>query len=120
MPTDRILTCQCDTTLVGRGLSSDSKSHSRGRPHCPARLGSGPGTGRKTRAIFDRYNIINEQELLEAGDQLVAYLAHQPQAPGVVARIVTGPHDATRQDPVRLEFVVRPPLGAGPRSVSET
>ena len=31
-------------------------------------------TGHKTRAIFDRYNIINEQELLEAGDQLVAYL----------------------------------------------
>ena len=100
MPTDRILTYQCDTTLVGRGLSSDSKSHSRGRPHCPARLGSGPGTGHKTRAIFDRYNIINEQELLEAGDQLVAYLAQQPQAPGVVARIVTGPHDATRQEDV--------------------
>ena len=31
-------------------------------------------TGHKTRAIFDRYNIINEQEQLEAGDQLVAYL----------------------------------------------
>ena len=27
-------------------------------------------TGHKTRAIFDRYNIINEQELLDAGDQL--------------------------------------------------
>ena len=33
-------------------------------------------TGHKTRAIFDRDNIINEQELLEAGDQLVAYLRH--------------------------------------------
>ena len=32
-------------------------------------------TGHKSRAIFDRYNIINEQELLAAGDQLVAYLA---------------------------------------------
>ena len=32
-------------------------------------------TGHKTRVIFDRYNIINEQELLEAGDQLVEYLA---------------------------------------------
>ena len=33
-----------------------------------------------TRAIFDRYNIINEQELLEAGDQLVAYLEQHAQA----------------------------------------
>ena len=41
MPTDRILTCRCDTTLVGQGRSSDSGSHSRGRPHSPARLGSG-------------------------------------------------------------------------------
>ena len=37
-------------------------------------------TGHKTRAIFDRYNIINEQELLEAGDQLVAYLEQHAQA----------------------------------------
>ena len=41
MPTDRILTCRCDTTLVGRGRSFDSRSHSRGRPHSPAQLGSG-------------------------------------------------------------------------------
>ena len=33
-------------------------------------------TGHKTRAIFDRYHIVNEQELLAAGDQLAAYLAH--------------------------------------------
>ena len=38
-------------------------------------------TGHKTRAIFDRYNIINEQELLEAGDQLVEYLAQQARTP---------------------------------------
>ena len=39
-------------------------------------------TGHKSRAIFDRYNIINEQELLDAGDQLVEYLAQQaPRAP---------------------------------------
>ena len=37
-------------------------------------------TGHKSRAIFDRYNIIREQELLDAGDQLVAYLAQQAQA----------------------------------------
>ena len=39
-PTDRILACRRDTTLVGRGRSSDSRSHSRGRPQlpCPAGL----------------------------------------------------------------------------------
>ena len=38
-------------------------------------------TGHKSRAIFDRYNIINEQELLEAGDQLCRLgLAQQAQA----------------------------------------
>ena len=41
MPTDRILTCRCDMTLVGRGRSSDSGSHSRGRPHSPAQLDTG-------------------------------------------------------------------------------
>ena len=38
-------------------------------------------TGHKSRAIFDRYNIINEQELLEAGDQLVEYLTQQARTP---------------------------------------
>ena len=38
-------------------------------------------TGHTSRAIFDRCNIINEQALLDAGDQLVAYLAQQAQAP---------------------------------------
>ena len=33
--------------------------------------------GHKSRAIFDRDNLIHEQELLDAGDQLVAYLAQQ-------------------------------------------
>ena len=40
-PTDRILTGRCDTTLVGRGRSSDSRSHSRGQPHSPVQLDSG-------------------------------------------------------------------------------
>ena len=40
-PTDRILTGRFDMTRVGRGRSSDSGSHSRGRPHSPAQLDSG-------------------------------------------------------------------------------
>ena len=37
-------------------------------------------TGHKTRAIFDRYNIVQEAELHEAGTRLLAYLATQPAA----------------------------------------
>ena len=52
-------------------------------------------TGHKSRAIFDRYNIIHEQELLDAGDQLVEYLAQQAQA--VLAR--RRPHTASAAAP---------------------
>ena len=55
-------------------------------------------TGHKTRAIFDRYNIINEQELLEAGDQLVEYLAQQARTPRRRAHL-TSPRPAP---PLRL------------------
>ena len=57
-------------------------------------------TGHKSRAIFDRYNIIHEQELLDAGDQLVAYLAQQAQA--VPAR--QRPHTAGPSGPFAPQF----------------
>ena len=52
-------------------------------------------TGHKSRAIVDRYNIIHEQKLLDAGDQLVAYLAQQ--APAAPAR--RRPHAADTAAP---------------------
>ncbi len=38
-------------------------------------------TGHKTRAVFDRYNIVNEQELLTSGQRLAAYLATERPTP---------------------------------------
>ena len=48
-------------------------------------------TGHKSRAVFDRYNIIHEQELLDAGDQLVAYLAQRAQAAPPLRLVQRGP-----------------------------
>ena len=60
-------------------------------------------TGHKSRAIFDRYNIINEQELLDAGDQLVAYLAQQAQAvPARQRPHAAGPAAPRTASPLRL------------------
>ena len=60
-------------------------------------------TGHKSRAIFDRYNIIHEQELLDAGDQLVEYLAQQAQAvPARQRPHPAGPAAPRAASPLRL------------------
>ena len=60
-------------------------------------------TGHKSRAIFDRYNIIHEQELLDAGDQLVAYLTQQAQAvPARRRSHAAGPAAPRTASPLRL------------------
>ena len=58
-------------------------------------------TGHKSRAIFDRYHIVNEQELRGAGAQLARYLARQAGRPAT-----TGPGPArTGPRPPALRLV---------------
>ena len=49
-------------------------------------------TGHRSRAIFDRYNIVQEAELHNASDRLCAYLA-RPQAPPVRPSVMAGLRD---------------------------
>ena len=72
-------------------------------------------TGHKSRAIFDRYNIINEQELLDAGDQLVEYLAQQAQAvPARRRSHAAGPPPRAPHHP-SASYDAAPRKGARPR-----
>ena len=72
-------------------------------------------TGHKSRAIFDRYNIINEQELLDAGDQLVAYLAQPAQAgPARRRPHTTGPAAPRLGCRGRLRYQIETSQGAPP------
>ena len=41
-------------------------------------------TGHKTRSVFDRYNIVSEQDLIDAGDRLASYVERQRTRPSVV------------------------------------
>ena len=66
-------------------------------------------TGHKRRAIFDRDNIIHEQELLGAGDQLVASLAQHAQTGETLGQEAQPRAGKTRSPP-------RPPPAHGARS----
>ncbi|MBI1994870.1 MAG: site-specific integrase [Deltaproteobacteria bacterium] len=52
-------------------------------------------SGHKTRAVFDRYNIVSESDLAKAAERLQAHLEEQPRVPLVVP-IIIAPKNAVR------------------------
>ena len=47
-------------------------------------------TGHRTRNIFDRYNIVNDEDLTEAQQRALAYLPKQKQEPTTVTSMTAG------------------------------
>jgi len=51
-------------------------------PRCPMRLG-----GWRTRSMFSRYSIVDEQDLVDAGEAYARFLERASTAPRKVARL---------------------------------